>query len=132
MHNVCQNGKNDKFSWWWVLVMFACIAALVWLERIPERGEAPPASLRSYWPTKIRVDTDMDSYWLPDEEQVCQTYPDKDGRVSVVACNASGSHRIHNISVTFWGDVDRNTTSDWKCRREKDIFKVEFVCRAIN
>jgi hypothetical protein len=83
-------------------------------------------SLRSYWPTEIRVDTDMDSYWLPDEERICQTHPDEDGRVSVVACNASGSHRIHNIPVTFWGDPSRNVVSDWKCRRERD----KFVCRA--
>jgi hypothetical protein len=32
----------------------------------------------------------------------------------------------NNIPVTFWGEVDRNTVSDWKCRREND----RFVCRA--
>jgi hypothetical protein len=120
--------NKDKFSWWYVVLMIAGIAVIIWLERIPEPGEAPPASLRSYWPTEIRVDTDMDSFWLPDEEQVCQTHPNKDGRVSTVACNASGSHRIHNIPVKFWGDLDRNTISDWKCRREGD----KFVCRAID
>jgi hypothetical protein len=55
------------------------------------------AELSSYWPTTIRVDTDMDSFWL-------------------------------NIPVQFWGGVDRNTVSNWKCRREKD----DFICRAID
>ena len=82
----------------------------------------------SYWPTTIRVDTDMDSFWLPDEERTCQTHPNDNGRIAVVACNPSGSHRDHNIPVTFWGDPDRNTVSDWKCRRESD----KFVCRAID
>ena len=86
------------------------------------------AELSSYWPSTVRVDTDMDSFWLNKEERRCQTYPDMKGRVAVVACNASGSHRDHNIPVTFWGGVDRNTISDWRCQREDD----KFVCRAIN
>jgi hypothetical protein len=86
------------------------------------------AKMSSYWATSIRVDTDMDSSWLKDEERFCQTYPDEKGRVSVVACNERGSHSSHNIPVTFWGGVDRNTVSNWKCRREGDAF----VCRAID
>ena len=86
------------------------------------------AKLSSYWPTTVRVDTDMDSFWLQGEERTCQTYPDGNGRVSVVACNDSGSHRNHNIPVKFWGGVDRNTVSSWRCRREGD----DFVCRALN
>ena len=86
------------------------------------------AEIYSYLPTKLRVDTDMDSFWLNNEERTCQTYPDGKGRVAVVACNASGSHRDHNIPVTFWGGVDRNIVSDWKCRREGD----DFVCRALD
>jgi len=86
------------------------------------------AELASYWPTTLRVDTDMDSFWLPSEERTCQTYPDDKGRIVTVACNATGSHRDHNIPVKFWGGVDRNTVSDWKCRRESD----EFVCRAMD
>jgi hypothetical protein len=82
----------------------------------------------SYWSTTMRVDTDIDSFWLPNEERTCQTYPDNKGRVAVVACNAEGSHRDHNIPVKFWGGVGRGTVSDWKCRREGD----EFVCRAID
>ncbi len=82
----------------------------------------------SYWPTTIRVDTDMDTFWLPNEERTCQTYPDETGRVAVVACSAAGSRRDHNIPVKFWGGVERKTVSDWKCRRESD----EFVCRAID
>jgi hypothetical protein len=84
--------------------------------------------LLSYWPATIRVDTDMDSFWLADEERTCQTYPNDNGRIAVVACNPSGSHRDHNIPVRFWGDPDRNSVSDWKCRREGDTF----VCRAID
>jgi TPR repeat protein len=90
------------------------------------------AWIYSYWPTTIRVDTDMDSFWLSDEERTCWTYPNDKGRVAFVACSASGSHRDHNIPVKFWGDVDRNTVSDWKCRREKSILSDEFVCRAID
>jgi hypothetical protein len=86
------------------------------------------AQLFSYWPTTIRVNTDMDSFWLPNEERNCQTYPDDKGRIMMVACNATGLHRDHNIPVKFWGGVDRNTISDWKCRREGD----DFVCRAID
>jgi len=86
------------------------------------------AEFYSYWPTTIRVDTDIDSLWLNDEERTCQTYPDGKGHISVVACNATGSHRNHNIPVKFWGGVDRNTTSNWKCRRESD----NFACRAID
>jgi len=86
------------------------------------------AELYSYWPTKLRVHTDIDSSWMKDEERTCQTYPDDKGRVAVVACNASGSHRDHNIPVTFWGGVDRNTVSEWKCRREGE----DFACRALD
>lgn len=85
------------------------------------------AEWQSYWATTIRVDTDINSSWLPDEERTCQTYPDVKGRVSVIACSSTGS-RDHNIPVKFWGGVDRNTVSDWRCRRESD----NFVCRAIN
>ena len=85
------------------------------------------AQFYSYWPTTVRVDSDMDSFWLNNEERVCQTYPDSKGRGAVVACS-SGSHRDHNIPVRFWGGVDRNDVSDWKCRRESD----QFVCRAID
>lgn len=86
------------------------------------------AQIHSYWPTTLRVDTDMDSFWLKGEERVCQTYPDEKGRVSVVACNLTSSRRDHNIPVKFWGGVDRNVISGWKCRREDD----DFVCRAID
>ena len=86
------------------------------------------AKFSSYWPTTIRVDTDMDSFWLNNEERTCQTFPDEKGRVSVVACTSTGSHREHNIPVKFWGSIDRNTVSDWKCRREDN----DFVCRALN
>jgi hypothetical protein len=86
----------------------------------------------SYWPTTIRVDTDMDSSWLADEERTCQTYPNDNGRIAVVACNQLGSHRDRNIPVKFWGDPDRNISSNWKCRREKSIFSDTFVCRAID
>jgi len=93
-----------------------------------QRARDSDAELSSYWPKTIRVDTDMDSFWLVNEERTCQTYPDDKGRVAIVSCNAGGSHKDHNIPVTFWGGVDRNTVSDWKCRRESD----QFVCRALN
>lgn len=93
-----------------------------------QRQRDADAELSSYWPTTLRIDTDMDSFWLPNEERTCQTYPDDKGQVATVACDTSGSHRDHNIPVKFWGGVDRNTVSSWKCRRESD----EFVCRAIN
>jgi hypothetical protein len=93
-----------------------------------QRKRDEDAELSSYWPTTIRVDTDMDSFWLRSEERTCKTYPDSNGRVSIVACNATGSHRDHNIPVKFWGAVDRNTVSEWKCRREGD----DFVCRALD
>jgi hypothetical protein len=86
------------------------------------------AELLSYWPTTLRVNTDINSFWLDKEERTCQTYPDGNGRVAVVACDTSGSHRDHNIPVQFWGGVDRNAISSWKCRREGD----NFVCRAID
>lgn len=101
------------------------------LERTRERRQMikdSDAQLDSYWPTTLRVNTDMDSFWLPGEERTCQTYPDHNGRVATVACTSSGTHQDHNIPVKFWGGVDRNSASDWKCRREGD----EFVCRAIN
>lgn len=90
------------------------------------------AELSSYWPTTLRVHTDIDSSWLPDEERTCQTYPDNEGRITAVACNISGSHRDHNIPVEFWGGIDRNTVSGWRCRREKSLLADRFVCRAIN
>ena len=86
------------------------------------------AQIYSYWPTTLRVDADMDSFWLKGEERTCQTYPDAKGRVAIVACNLTGSHRDHNIPVKFWGGVDRHVISGWKCRREGD----DFVCRAID
>jgi hypothetical protein len=87
------------------------------------------AEVSSYWSTTVRVNTDMDSFWLPDEERTCQTFPDEKGRVATVTCDAT-PHATHNIPVKFWGGVDRNSVSDWKCRREKDLLSDEFVCRA--
>jgi hypothetical protein len=89
------------------------------------------AQIYSYWSTTVRVNTDMDSSWLPNEERTCQTHPDEKGRVDIVVCNLmpEGIWGVkHNIPVKFWGGVDRNTVSDWKCRREGDTF----VCRAID
>ena len=96
-----------------------------------QKSRDADAETSSYLPSIIRVDTDMDSFWLPDEERTCQSYPDDNGKVSMVACNPTGSHRDHNIPVRFWGGVKRNTVSNWKCRRQKDFLSDEFVCRAI-
>jgi len=93
-----------------------------------QKARDSEAELSSYWSTTIRVDTDMDSFWLVNEERTCQTYPNEKGRVAVVSCSAGGSHKDHNIPVKFWGGVDRSTVSEWRCRRESD----GFVCRAIN
>lgn len=127
--------EDEKFHWWYIAIIIGSIVGIVWLERLPEPGEAPPPSLRSYWPTTIRVATNMDSFWLPDEERTCQTYPSSNGTVASVVCNPLGTrlnpavlHLNHNIPVTFWGDLDRNTISDWNCRREGD----KFVCRAVD
>ena len=90
------------------------------------------AGLNSYWPTTLRVDTNMDSFWLPGEERTCQSYPDDSGGVSLVTCPASESHATHNIPVKFWGGVNRGIVSDWKCRREKDLLDDQFVCRAVD
>jgi hypothetical protein len=97
-----------------------------------QRVRDADAATSSYLSTTLRVDTDMDSFWLPDEERTCQTFPDEKGRVSVVACNQTGNHRDHNIPVKFWGGVERNTVSSWKCRREKDLLTYGFVCRAVD
>jgi hypothetical protein len=86
------------------------------------------AQSSSYWPTTLRVETDMDSFWLNNEERTCQTFPDDKGKVARVRCSGNASHQDHSIPVKFWGGVDRNTVSDWKCRREGD----EFVCRALD
>ena len=86
------------------------------------------ASLSSYWPTTVRVDTDMDSLWLNGEERTCITTSGAKGRVAAVTCNDSGSHRTHNIPVEFWGGVDRNVGSAWRCLREGD----SFACRALD
>jgi hypothetical protein len=92
-----------------------------------QRKRDQDAQIYSYWSTTVRVDTDMDSSWLADEERTCQTYPNEKGRVATVTCNAT-AHAIHNIPVEFWAGVDRNTVSDWRCRREGP----GFVCRAID
>ena len=127
---------KTESSWWYVVVAFACCVALVWL-----CGGMPDwSTLQSYWPTTIRVATNINSSWLPDEERTCQSYPIRGGsRLAAIVCNPLGTHLDptglhldHNIPVTFWGDLNRRITSDWMCRREKDIFKDKFVCRAIN
>jgi hypothetical protein len=86
------------------------------------------AEVSSYWSTTLRVDTDMNSSWLPDEERTCRTYPDEKGRVASIVCGETGSHPNHNIPVKFWGGIDRGAVSNWKCTRTSD----GFVCRAID
>jgi hypothetical protein len=93
-----------------------------------QRQRDDDAQASSYWPTTLRVDTDMDSFWLNNEERTCRTFPDDKGRVARVNCSENVSHQYHSIPVKFWGGVDRDTVSNWKCRREGD----EFVCGAIN
>jgi hypothetical protein len=90
------------------------------------------AKLESYWPTTLRVDTDINSSWLNDEERTCQTFPDSNGKVTSVVCNGIGSRTDHNIPIKFWGGVERNTASSWRCRREKELLSDSFVCKAIN
>jgi hypothetical protein len=97
-------------------------------QELQQKQRNEDAGVYSYWPTTLRVDTDMDSFWLNNEERNCTTAPDDKGRVARVNCSANGSHQDHSIPVKFWGGVDRDTVSDWKCRREGD----EFVCRAID
>jgi len=93
-----------------------------------QRMRDSDAEIYSFWSTTVRVNTDMNSFWLANEERTCQTLPDDKGRVSVVACNSDSTHNEHNIPVKFWGGIDRNTISNWRCRREND----EFVCRALD
>jgi hypothetical protein len=142
---VCQRNANNTFivtydsgNYWWPdngrcaeqeeKEQQAKAQAELEKRQAEQRQRDQEAELSSYWSTTIRVDTDMDSFWLNNEERTCQTFPDAKGRVATVSCNSSPSHKEHNIPVQFWGGVDRHTISDWKCRREKD----DFVCRAID
>ena len=96
---------------------------LIWLiTQVPEYG---------WWPTTVRVGTNMASAWLPDEERECASSPGKNGGVAEVDCYGDRP-TDHNIPVKFWGKTDRNKVSLWKCRREKDLLEDHFVCRAIN
>jgi hypothetical protein len=74
----------------------------------------------------------MDSSWLPDEERTCHSHTDENGRINNVSCNQLTASYAHNIPVKFWGSVNRNIETDWKCRREKSLLSDEFVCRAID
>ena len=85
----------------------------------------------SYWPSVIRVDTDMNNSWLANEERRCQSISFDQGKVSTVVCDGLPIHSSHNIPVTFWGDPNRGIISDWKCRLENSFLSA-FVCRAIN
>lgn len=114
----------DSGSHWW-----ADDGRCAALQEQQQRDE--DAEISSYWATTLRVDTNMDSSWLPNEERTCRTTPDSKGRVAVVICGAA-SKATHNIPVTFWGGVDRNVASDRRCRREKGILSDNLVCRAIN
>lgn len=97
-------------------------------QQLAEQQKEQNAALFSYWPTTVRVQTDMNSFWLDQEERVCTSYPDEHGRVGGVHCDSSLNSDNHNIPVTFWGSVDRGKPSDWKCRRESE----KFVCRALD
>ena len=81
----------------------------------------------SYFPTTLHVDTDIDSSWLPNEQRECTSYPDVNGKVATVICNGNYSRHTHNIPIKFWGGVNRNIASEWKCTRD-DMF----VCKALN
>lgn len=97
-----------------------------------QRKRDEDAETSSFIPTTLRVDTDMDSSWLPDEERTCKSYPDEKGKVNAVNCSGDISKQNHNIPVQFWGGIGRNTPSDWKCRRERNLLSDNFVCRAFN
>ena len=85
--------------------------------------------LSSYWPTTVRVDTDMDSFWLVNEERMCKTYPDDKGRVSVVSCKPSDSYKDHNIPVKFWGEW----TGTWSLTGDAaENLTSSFVARSTN
>jgi hypothetical protein len=121
----------ERFTWIDFLIVVICIAVMIWLGGKLDNGTTYSA-LRRYWPTSIRVDTDMDSSWLKGEERTCQTYPNNEGSIDIVACNPSGTHRDHNIPVTFWGySYSYIFISKWKCRKENTILGDEFACRAI-
>ena len=90
-----------------------------------QQAKDKDAELSSYWPTTLRVDTDMNSSWLDQEERACLSEPDENGRIAAVISDGTRGNN-HNIAVRFWGGVERGIISDWKCRREGD----RFVCRA--
>lgn len=56
-----------------------CAAELQAERKLSER---PAAESSSNWPTTLRVETDIDTSWLQNEERTCRTYPDAHGFVA--------------------------------------------------
>lgn len=83
--------------------------------RIFQKERDRSAHNSSYFPTTLRVDTDIDSSWLPNEQRDCISYPDGTGQIATVTCNGDNTRHPHNIPIKFWGGVKRNVASDWKC-----------------
>ena len=98
--------------------------------RLQKRRDEDAAS-SSYISTTLRVDTDMNASWLPDEQRTCSSLPGRDRKVVQVSCD-SDAKPIHNIPIKFWGGTERGTVSTWRCTRNKSLLDDEFVCRAID
>ena len=106
---------------WWIDTVGKCAQR-------EQRRRDTEAENRSYIPTKLRVETDIDSTWMQHEERICTTSPNDEGRVASVHCSVSEGVLVRTLPIVFWGGVDRNTVSQWKCEREDD----NFTCKAID
>jgi hypothetical protein len=88
--------------------------------------------IMSYWPTTMRVDTDMSNSWLDQEERACTSSPeDRTGSIYWILCSGPDRSSLRNIPVTFYGDTTRGVQSDWKCRKSTFLGETRFACYAV-
>lgn len=63
------------------------------------------------------VSIQIDGNWMMGEYRPCRSYPALDD----LECTQRGAGAAHLLPVTFWGRIDRNEPSDWKCQRQHGV-----------
>lgn len=63
------------------------------------------------------VSVQIDGNWMMGEYRPCRLYPAPED----LECTQRLAGAAHLLPVTFWGRIDRNESSDWKCQRQHGV-----------
>ncbi len=108
--------KADKimvplsFLLFFALFVWIAVAGYGWLNNLGWITHGENASVQ------------IDGNWMMGEYRPCVLYPaSADPGVPPLDCTQRTLGEPHLLAVTFWGRIDRNEISSWKCQRQHGV-----------